>query len=260
MREPTLLVDETAFGGEVLKWSNRTGDKESRLTEEALKEAAMSCAPKEAESQESTTNGEVPCQCSGQSCAQPGEVRAQGEPTLEEQLRAAQADAKQNYDRLLRTTAEFENQKKRMQREMDNFKKYANESIAKEVLQVVDNLERALTTKHDMSDRAFESLRQGVEMTLKGLLDSLKRFGVTPIEAKDKPFDPNFHHAIAQAESTEHPDNVVLEEPQKGYMLNERLLRPAAVVISKRPVTSDLNSTLGTTGDVSSPDELFGQS
>jgi molecular chaperone GrpE len=157
--------------------------------------------------------------------------------SLKERLQAAESKAEENYDRLLRVTADFENYKKRMEREMNDFRKFANESLVKEILPMIDNLERALEIKYEKDGDAFKGLREGVEMTLKGLRDGLKKFGVVPMEALDKPFDPNFHQAVSQEESDKYPENTVTQELQRGYMLGDRLLRPPMVVVSKRPET-----------------------
>ncbi len=169
----------------------------------------------------------------------PGTEKREGaeEASLEERLKAAEAEAEANYDRLLRVTAEFENYKKRMDREMDDFRKFANESLIKEILPVVDNLERALAVGYKTNEDALEGLRKGVEMTLKGLLDRLEKFGVVPMEALGKPFDPNFHHAVSQQETDEYPENTVSQELQRGYMLRDRLVRAPLVVVSKKPDT-----------------------
>jgi len=158
------------------------------------------------------------------------------EKSLEEQLEAAETKADGNYDRFLRVTAEFENFKKRSQREIADYRKFANESVIKEILSTVDNLERALSIQKGGADD-FEGLRHGVEMTLTGLMDTLQRFGVSPLKSHGKPFDPNVHQAVSQEESEQHPENTVSQELQKGYMLNDRLLRPSMVVVSKKPDT-----------------------
>src|SRR6056297_2531193 len=148
-----------------------------------------------------------------------------------EQVRQESAD---EHDRLLRLSAEFENYKKRMDRQADEFKKYANESLLKELLTVVDNLERAISsTDQDRGANNEACVIEGVEMTLNEILKVLKRFNVTPIEAKGKPFDPVYHEAMMQEETDEYPENTVINEFQKGYMLHDRLLRPAMVVVSK---------------------------
>jgi molecular chaperone GrpE len=122
---------------------------------------------------------------------------------------------------------------------MSDFKKYANESLMKEVLPVVDNLERALAAPFDETQAAVKGLRDGVEMTLKGLLDTLDRFGVVAIDALGKPFDPNYHQAVSQEASDQYDDDTVCQELQKGYILNDRLLRPSMVIVSKRPANGE---------------------
>jgi len=157
------------------------------------------------------------------------------EEGLEQRLSAAEAKAKENYDRLLRITAEFENYKKRAEREMEDFRKFASESLVKDILPIVDNLERALKIRCQDNEKAFQGIREGVEMTLKGLLDTLDKVGVVPVESLHKPFDPNFHQAVMQQESEKYSENTVLQELLKGYMIKDRLLRPAMVVVSKKP-------------------------
>ena len=149
---------------------------------------------------------------------------------LEDKLSEAQ-------ERVLRTAADAENFKKRLQREKEEQTRYANESLMRELLPVIDNLERALEHSEAGADQG--GLLEGLNMTLKGLLDTLTRFGCTPVEAAGKPFDPNFHEAVSQEESADHEPNTVLRELQKGYMLKERLLRPAMVLVSKRTSQQD---------------------
>ena len=145
---------------------------------------------------------------------------------LEYQLR-------QTEERVLRTAADAENFKKRLQREKEEQTRYANETLMRELLPVIDNLERAL--EHSVSAPNHEGLLEGLKMTLKGFTDALARFGCTPLETIGKAFDPNFHEAVSQEESSEVEPNTVLRELQKGYLLKERLLRPAMVIVSKPP-------------------------
>ena len=139
----------------------------------------------------------------------------------------------ESQERVLRTAAEAENFKKRLQREKEEQTRYANETLMRELLPVIDNLKRAL--EHSEAGSSQGSLRQGLNMTLKGFVDTLARFGCIPVQAVGESFDPNFHEAVSQEESTEHEANTVLRELQKGYTLKERLLRPATVVVAKRP-------------------------
>lgn len=159
---------------------------------------------------------------------------------LKEELEKVRQEAADEHERLLRLSAEFENYKKRIDRQSDEFKKYANESLIKELLTVVDNLERAIySTEGDKSVNSDSCVVEGVEMTLNEILKILKKFNVTPIEARGKPFDPVYHEAMMQEASDEYPENTVINELQKGYMIHDRLLRPAMVVVSKSKSKSD---------------------
>lgn len=151
---------------------------------------------------------------------------------LEKKLSAAQEEAQNNYDRFLRVSAEFDNYKKRSLREITEFRKYANEALIRELLPVVDNLERAVSSSRNEEHRAKE-LVEGVDLTLQEILKILKRFKVEPISTLGEQFDPGFHQAMAQEEADNQPPNTVLKEFQKGYLIHERLLRPAMVVVSK---------------------------
>ncbi len=156
--------------------------------------------------------------------------------TPEEKIEKAEAEAKEAYDRFLRASAELENYKKRTRKEMADFRKYANASLVKELLGVVDNLERAIESSNGSNEEG--QLSEGLDLTLKELLKIFKEFHACPIEALGKPFDPCYHQAMMQQETTDQPENVVLNELQKGYMIHDRLLRPAMVVVSKSPADS----------------------
>ncbi len=151
---------------------------------------------------------------------------------LESRCETAEQESRQNYERLLRVSADFENFKKRSFREADDFRKYANELLLMELLSVVDNLERAIQSTSS-ENNAVGCVLEGVEMTLKALLKIFDNFSVKPIEAAGKPFDPNFHQAMMQEASDSIPENTIIREFQKGYMLHDRLLRPSMVVVSK---------------------------
>jgi molecular chaperone GrpE len=146
--------------------------------------------------------------------------------TLKEQLAAEK-------DRLLRLSAEFENYKKRKQREIDEFKKFANETIFRQILPVVDNLERAVASAETNSGEGT-NLLEGVKLTHKDILKLLEMFSVRVIKAGNEPFDPNFHQAVTRQETDEFPENTVTAVLQNGYLLHDRLIRPAMVVVSKK--------------------------
>jgi molecular chaperone GrpE len=153
---------------------------------------------------------------------------------LETRCETAEQESRHHYERLLRVSADFENFKKRSLREADDFRKYANELLLLELLTVVDNLERAIQSTNGEKNEVG-CVIAGVEMTLKALLKIFEKFSVKVIEAEGKPFDPNFHQAMMQESSDSHPENTIIREFQKGYMLHDRLLRPSMVVVSKGP-------------------------
>jgi molecular chaperone GrpE len=151
--------------------------------------------------------------------------------TLRQEVAAKELEAKQNYDRFLRQVAELENLKRRSAREREEVSRFANEALIKDLLSVVDNLERAVA--HASGGGNGKPIVEGVEMVLKGLGDVLAKHGVTQVSALGQPFDPAKHEAIAQVESDVHEPNSVVEELHKGYMLRDRLLRPALVSVAK---------------------------
>lgn len=151
---------------------------------------------------------------------------------LQSKLHSKAEEAKETYDRLLRVSAEFENYKKRSAREMEEFRKFANQSLIKEMLSVVDNLELAMNSTNSQQT-VDKSVVEGLEMTHREILKVFERFNVKPIEAKNQAFDPTFHEAVMQEETDEFPENTVVGEMQKGYLIHDRLLRPAMVVVAK---------------------------
>lgn len=153
-----------------------------------------------------------------------------------EKLNQATEEAKKYFDLYLRAQAEIENMKKRFQKEREEFIKFANESLIKDLLNVIDNLERAIAHAEEgkKTSDSFKALKEGVELTLKGLKDILKKAGLEEFESVGKKFDPNYHYAVDQrADSSVEPGTVV-EELQKGYKLHGKLIRPALVVVSKK--------------------------
>ena len=152
---------------------------------------------------------------------------------MEARLESLEQEAKENHDRFLRVSAEFENYKKRAAREMGDFRKFANESFVKAMLPVVDNLDRAIESSSN-DKNTNTSVVEGVNMTLREILKVFEQFGVIPFESLGKTFDPGFHQAVMQEENEDYPDNTVLNELQKGYLIHDRLLRPAMVVVSKK--------------------------
>jgi molecular chaperone GrpE len=156
---------------------------------------------------------------------------------LREQLEAKAKEANQNHDRYLRQVAELENFKRRINREKDDAIRFANEALVKDLLPIVDNLERAVT--HAKGGGNGKPLVEGVEMVLRGLFDTLAKHGVVQISAVGQPFDPGKHEAMAQVESATDQPNTVVEEYHKGYLLRDRLLRPSLVSVAKAPESQE---------------------
>ena len=149
---------------------------------------------------------------------------------LEQALAARTEEAKTFQDKYLRLAAEFENFKRLAQKQKQEYSQFANESLLKELLPIVDNLERALKCVEE--GRTTDGLVQGVELTLKQFTETLARFGVKPIASLGVPFDPTCHQAVARQESKTATENTVIEEYQKGYQLHDRILRAAMVVVA----------------------------
>lgn len=186
--------------------------------------------PLEQENPEVESNGEkVPAK---------EEEPSAGEEFLAEMEKAREA-AKANQEQYLRTLAEMENLRKRTQREKEELAKFANENILREILPVIDNLERAVehAEQSEMGETGV-GLLEGVQMTLTQFSQVLDRFGVVPVDALGEPFDPAFHQAMGQLETDEVPVNCVAQQMQKGYQLHDRLLRPAMVMVAKAPENS----------------------
>jgi molecular chaperone GrpE len=153
---------------------------------------------------------------------------------LQNEVAAAKAEASKNWDLYLRERADLENARKRHQREKEDAIRFANDRLLKEMIPVLDNLERAV---EHAGQGAAESkgLLEGVSMTITQFRKALEDFGVKPIKAIGEVFDPNLHQAMGQMESAEQAPNTVVTEFQKGYLLHDRLLRPSLVMVAKAP-------------------------
>jgi molecular chaperone GrpE len=133
-------------------------------------------------------------------------------------------------EKYLRLAAEFENYKRIAQRDQREYSRFANEQVLKELLPVVDNLERAIQSAKTSSET--NTVIEGVQLTLKQFLETLSKFGVRPITSVGQPFDPSRHQAVTRTDDPDAPENTVVEEFQKGYLLHERVLRPAMVTVA----------------------------
>ena len=147
--------------------------------------------------------------------------------------RAAKAD--ENWERLLRTSADFDNFKKRAAREKQEAIKYGNESLLEKLLPVLEHLEMALAAAQAAGPAAGESLQSGVGMICQQFKKVLADAGLEELDALGKPFDPNFHEAVSQQETPDVPEGQVVQQLRKGYRLRDRLVRPASVVVAKQP-------------------------
>ena len=151
---------------------------------------------------------------------------------LLEKARAFQKESGKNYDLYLRSQAEMENMKKRNRKEKEDYLKFANESLIRDLLPVLDNLTTALS--HSDNENNVHALKEGIRLTLKGLKDLLSKSGLEEVNALGEPFDPCFHEAVSEMEDPKAKPGIVLTELQKGYTLNTRLIRPAMVVVNRQ--------------------------
>lgn len=150
-------------------------------------------------------------------------------------LQANAAKAADHWERLLRTTADFDNYKKRAAREKQEAVRFANESLLRKLVPVLDSFDMALAAAQTTGDRAAQSLQAGINMIYQQLKSALGEAGLEEVDAAGKAFDPNLHEAISQQATAEVPEGQVVQQLRKGYRLRERLLRPASVIVAKQP-------------------------
>ena len=152
-----------------------------------------------------------------------------------EELKTQAAKADEHWQRLLRTTADLENFKKRAAREKQEAIRFANEGLIEKLVPVLDNFDMALAAAQGSTGESAQSLQTGIAMIYQQLRSVLTDAGLEEITAAGQKFDPNWHEAVSQQESSEVPDGQVLQQLRKGYKLRERLLRPATVIVAKQP-------------------------
>ncbi len=152
-----------------------------------------------------------------------------------EDLKSKAAKADEHWNRLLRLTADFDNFKKRTARERQEAIKFANQSLIEKLILVLDNFDMALAAADNSQAGSVDSLRAGIGLIYNQLKNLLTDVGLEEVDAAGKPFDPNLHEAVAQQESADVPEGRVLQQLRKGYKLKDRLIRPAGVVVSKKP-------------------------
>lgn len=160
-------------------------------------------------------------------------VEGEVEAVADDALAAALAEVAKLKDQMIRDQAETQNIRKRVQRDVENARKFALEKFVGDLLPIMDNLERAIGAAGD--DEATKPVLEGVELTYKTFLDTLAKFNVTQVDPVGEPFDANFHQAMTMVPNPDMEPNSVMDVMQKGYTLNDRLVRPAMVVVSKAP-------------------------
>jgi len=159
------------------------------------------------------------------------------EDDLKIKLQEKEKEAAENYDKYVRSVAELENYKKRVAREKADSIKYGNENLIKDILPMIDSMDRAL--KHAGNSSDIEAFKNGLKLVQDQLHSCLEKHGVAQVECLNKSFDPNIHEALYQVESDSHEDNQIVDELEKGYILSGRLLRPAKVSVCKRTKRED---------------------
>ena len=155
------------------------------------------------------------------------------ELSLEEKVVRLAEEAAGARDTALRAQADAQNVQRRAEQDVERARKFALEQFAKELLAVVDNMERALEATNGLDDDVVKPITEGVELTLKSFLAALKKFNVEVVDPQGEPFDPNLHQAMSMVENNDVEPNSVIAVMKKGYTLNGRLLRPAMVMVSK---------------------------
>jgi len=187
-----------------------------------------------AEQDEAAVTGEVVEDTPQEEAAQQTPTPESDDPaTLQAALDEARAKAEENWNNLVRLQAEMDNLRKRTTRDIEHAHKYALEKFVNELLPVIDSLELGISAAEDSSGDEAGSLREGMELTLKKFQDVMSKFGVEPINPQGEKFNPEMHEAVSMQESNEYESNTVMSVVQKGYTLNDRLVRAAMVVVAK---------------------------
>ena len=169
-----------------------------------------------------------------------GEEGAENAAGAEVELAAAREEIAQLKDQMLRVQADAQNVRRRAEADVEKAHKFGQEKFSRELLSVLDNLERALAASPE--DEATKAIREGVEMTLQGFASTLEKFSVVAIDPQGETFNPELHQAMSMQENADFPPNTVMAVMQKGYTLHGRLLRPAMVMVSKGAPTIDENA------------------
>jgi molecular chaperone GrpE len=180
-------------------------------------------------------SGVIPVEVEAPQSDEAGDGQVAEAEDVDAKLATLEKEKKDNWDRYLRAAADLENLRKRQKRELEDAKLESKQKVLKEMLPVVDNLERAI--EHAVAGSGTNAIVEGVQLVLRQLMTAFERLGVTPVDAMGQPFDPNLHEAISQVES-EAPPGSVVQVLQKGYKSGDRLIRPALVVVAKAPAAA----------------------
>jgi molecular chaperone GrpE len=175
----------------------------------------------------------------GETDSVPETAAAEEGATLEQQLEAARAEAAENLDKFLRASAESENVRRRAQIDVENARKYGIERFATELLAVRDSLDLALQVDLQEAGEALKKMHEGIELTLRQLDTVFQRFSISPIDPAGEKFDPEKHQAMSMVETDELEPNHIVTVVQKGYLLHDRLLRPAMVIVAKAKTATE---------------------
>lgn len=168
----------------------------------------------------------------------PESLEADSIEELRAKLTEAENQAQENWDKLLRANAEMDNLRRRTERELENAHKYALERFAQELLTVRDSLEMGIAAA-EQEEASVEKIREGTELTLRMLESAMDKFNIQPIDPQGEPFNPELHQAMSMVEMPDKEPNTVINVMQKGYLLNDRLIRPAMVMVSRTPESGD---------------------
>lgn len=208
------------------------------------------------EDQDRGADGANPAEGSGAATEAAGPAQPAGQSGASaDRLAALEAEKNETRERMLRIAAEFENYKKRVRKEQSESETKVREAVLRDMLEVIDNLERAVAASASTDVKA---LQQGVQLVLRLFGNKLERYDVKPFEAKGQPFDPRLHDAISQVPTSEVPPGSVVSEVQRGYRIADRLLRPAMVAVAVAPPAPAGGSTNGSgepSNDQASGDE-----
>lgn len=218
-----------------------TGDRmaEQHGTEQnsAGSDASKSAAGGSAKNGNVKPNDASPQPAAGTTPSDPTGRRAEsepaGNPSLREQLEAARAERDANYNLYLRSQAELQNYRKRAQKEADEIRLYQALPLARDLLPALDNLHRTLVAAE--TSKNVDKLLEGVRLVAKQIEAALSRHQIVAIEAAGKPFDPNLHQAVQQLPTSEHPPMTVMHEVERGFTLQDRVVRPATVIVAQAP-------------------------